>query len=335
MGPVANLNAEVLLDDSLTATEQYRALTSGVAVLDRSDAGRLLLTGDDALDLINRLSTNELATLEADTGAATVLTTNKGRIVDLLYVHRREDRLVVFTSPDNRQRVTEWIDFYTFVEDVEVEDVTSETAMLSLTGLESTKFLDDMTDGQASSLATHGRLSAQISGVAAEVYRSDFLGPPSFDIVVDAEHKDRLLAVLTDNGAIPAGTDMIEAVRVQRGIPAFGKELTEDYNPHEANLVHHVSFSKGCYIGQEVIARLQTYKKVSKYLVGLRWDGEALDTGSFLTHDGKRVGIVTSVVRLPHTGATVGLGYVRKQFVNDGTTVADETGNEITIKVLV
>ena len=335
MGPVANLQTGVVPDDSLTAEDQYRALTSGVALVDSSDAGRLLLTGDDALDLLNRLSTNELATLAVGGGAATVLTTNKGRIVDLLRVHRSEDRLVVFTSPENQRRVAEWIDFYTFVEDVAVEDVTGETAMLSLTGLGSTKFLDELTDGQASSLATYARLSAHISDVAAEVYRSDFLGPPSFDLVVDAEHRGSLFGVLTDVGATPAGADVVEALRVQRGIPAFGKELTEDYNPHEANLVHHVSFSKGCYIGQEVIARLQTYKKVSKYLVGLRWEGEALDTGSFLTHDGKRIGIVTSVAGLSHTAANVGLGYVRKEFVDDGTTVADETGTEISIKVLV
>jgi len=335
MGPVANLDAEVLLEGSLTVEEQHRALTSGVVVLDRSDAGRLALTGDDALDLINRLSTNELATLEVGAGAATVLTTNKGRIVDLLHVHRSEDRLVVFTSPENQQRVAEWIDFYTFVEDVAIEDATGETAMLSLTGLDSTKFLDELTDGQASLLAIYERLSTQISEVAAEVYRSDFLGPPSFDIVFDAELRDNLFGVLTDNGAKPAGADVVEAVRVQRGIPAFGKELTEDYNPHEANLVHHVSFSKGCYIGQEVIARLQTYKKVSKYLVGLRWDGDGPAPGSFLTHDGKRMGIITSVARLPHTGANVGLAYVRKQFVDDGTTVVDETGNEIAIKVLI
>ena len=266
MGPVTNLNPEIFLDGQLTTEDQYHALTSGVAVLDRSDTGRLVPTGDDALDLLNRLSTNELATLEVGAGAATVLTTNKGRIVDLLHVHRREDRLVVFTSPGNQRRVAEWIDFYTFVEDVTVEDVTRETAMLSLTGLGSTKFLDGLTDDHASSLATFGRLSAQISGVAAEVYRSDFLGPPSFDIVIDAEDGDNLFGVLTEVGAIPASADAVEALRVQRGIPTFGKELTEDYNPHEANLVHHVSFSKGCYIGQEVIARLQTYKKVSKYL---------------------------------------------------------------------
>lgn len=335
MGPLANLDTDVVLDGSLTGEEEHRALTSGVAVLDRSDVGRLILTGEDALDLLNRLSTNELATLEVGAGAVTVLTTNKGRIVDLLYVHREESRLVVFTSPGNQQRVVEWIDFYTFVEDVVFEDVTRETAMLSISGLDSTKFLDEMTDRQASSLPTFGRLSSQVSTAPAQVYRSDFLGAPSFDIVIDAKHRNSLLPVLTDRGAIAVSADAVEALRVQRGIPAFGKELTEDYNPHEANLVHHVSFSKGCYIGQEVIARLQTYKKVSKYLVGLRWDEEGPAEGSLLVHDGKRMGIITSVARLPHSGANVGLGYVRKEFVADGTTVADESGNEMRIRVLV
>ena len=167
------------------------------------------------------------------------------------------------------------------------------------------------------------------------MYRSDFLGTSSFDIAVDAEHKERLKTILTDRGAVPVGVDAVEAVRIERGIPAFGKDLTEDYNPHEANLVHHVSFSKGCYIGQEVIARLQTYKKVSKYLVGLRWEGEGPAPGSFLAHDGRRMGIVTSAARLPHTGGNVGLGYVRKAFVEDGKAVVDEAGTEIKIKVLV
>ena len=335
MGPVTNLDIDVVLDRELTTKDEYRALTAGVAVLDRSDVGRLLLAGEDALDLLNRLSTNELATLEVGEGAATVLTTNKGRIVDLLYVHRLQDRLVVFTSPGNQQRVAEWIDFYTFVEDVAVEDVTSNTAMLSITGLGSTAFLDGLTKGQVTSLATFGRLGDQVATVPAEIYRSDFLGVPSFDIVIGDEHGGPLFESLANEGAVPVRWNMVEAVRVQRGIPAFGKELTEDYNPHEANLVHRVSFSKGCYIGQEVITRLQTYEKVSKYLVGLQSDGEMSAPGSFLTHDGRRIGIITSAAHLPHSGAKVGLGYVRKSFVANGETVNDEAGNEMRIKVLV
>ena len=335
MGPVAHVNIDLVENASSTPLDEYTALNAGAGLIDRTDVGRLVIRGEDALDLLDRLSTNELAALEVGSGTATVLTTNKGRIVDLLIVHREEDRLVVFTSQGNQTRVAEWIDFYTFVEDVEVEDRTGETAMLSVSGPGSASLLDELTDGQATLLGVLERMNVDIAGVQSEVYRSDFLGSTSYDIVVEAADKDSLSALLIEKGAVAVGANTIEAVRVERGIPAFGNELTEDYNPHEANLVHHVSFSKGCYIGQEVIARLQTYKKVSKFLVGLRWDGDDPSEGSFLTHDGKRMGIVTSAARVPHTGANVGLGYVRKEFVADGQAVADESGNEVRIKALV
>ncbi len=336
MVPGANIDATAaILDGSMTVDEERRALTSGAVLVERSDVGRLIVTGDDGLDLLNRLSTNELATLEVGEGAATVLTTNKGRIVDLLHVHRRQDRLVVFTSARNEQRVAQWIDFYTFVEDVSVDDVTRATAMLSLCGPGSGSLLDEFTMGKASSLAPLGRLDVDMAGVSADVYRSDFLGTLAFDLVIDAEHMGRVVAILAGVGAVSVDEKAIEAFRVARGIPAFGKELTEDYNPHEANLVHHVSFSKGCYIGQEVIARLQTYKKVSKYLVGLRWEGDGPKPGSFLSYDGKRMGVVTSRAQMPLPGESVGLGYVKKAFAENGKTVVDEAGNEIEIRTLV
>ena len=103
MTSVAHPDTDIAPDVSLTVEDEYRALTSGVAMMDRSDVGRLIVKGEDSLDLLNRLSTNELATLEIGEGVATVLTTNKGRIVDLLHVHRRDDRLDVLTSPGNQR----------------------------------------------------------------------------------------------------------------------------------------------------------------------------------------------------------------------------------------
>lgn len=314
--------------------DEYRALSSGVAVVDRTDVGRLSVTGGDAVDLLDRLSTNALSRLEVGAGAVTVLTTNKGRIVDLLHVHRGEGRLVVFTSPGNGRQVAERIEFYTFVEDVHVEDVTAKSTMLSLAGPGAGVFLDELTNGRASSLALMSRLSAQVSTVSVEVYRSDLLGAPSFEIVGETEQRGPLLAYLRERGAVPVGADAVEAFRIERGIPTFGAELTEDYNPHEANLVHHVSFSKGCYIGQEVIARLQAYRKVQKYLAGLRWSDGDVAPGSFLSDGGKRVGVVTSAARLPDMGANVGLGYVRRKFVEEGRIVSGEGGVEVEIKVL-
>ena len=176
MGPVAHSDIDLVENVSSTPAEEYRALSSGAGLIDRTGVGRLIIRGEDALDLLDRLSTNELATLEVGSGAATVLTTNKGRIIDLLLVHRGEDSLTVFTSPGNQTRVAEWIDFYTFVEDVVVEDRTFETAMLSLSG--SASLLDDLTDGQASLLGVLERLLRTSPGCSPKCAATTFSDRP-------------------------------------------------------------------------------------------------------------------------------------------------------------
>ena len=124
--------AEPQTATAVVGLHEYEALTRGVGIVDRSGVGRLILRGEDAIDLMERLSTNALTELEVGEGAATVLTTNKGRILDLLLVLRRGGDLLVLTGAGNQGRVAEWVDFYTFVEDVSVEDVTGATTMLGV-----------------------------------------------------------------------------------------------------------------------------------------------------------------------------------------------------------
>ena len=115
-------------------------------------------------------------------------------------------------------------------------------------------------------------------------------------------------------GAVPAGLEAYEVLRVKEGAPVYDRELGDDYNPLEAGLWGSISFTKGCYIGQEVIARLDTYQKLQKHLVSLSFSSEAgIDAGVRLSREGREVGQVTSAARVPTTGATIGLGYVRKE----------------------
>ena len=117
---------------------------------------------------------------------------------------------------------------------------------------------------------------------------------------------------LTEAGAVPLGATAMDAARVNFGVPEFGPELGEPYNPLEAGLIGSVDFAKGCYIGQEVIARLDSYKKVQKYLVSLIFDAYAtVSPGDELLQGGKQVGTVTSVAPEPLDGVLKGLGYVK------------------------
>ena len=319
--------------------EEYDALTGGVGLVRRSHVGRLELTGEDALDLLNRLSTNKLEDLTPGAGMGSVLTSAKGRIVDLLLVLMLEDRLLLFVGPDARERVAEWIDFYTFVEDVTLRDVTPDTAMFSLIGPGAAALVEELAGESVATLPPYGVQAANLGGVNVTVVREDFGALPGFDVIAPAAESERLWRYLVErsagDGARPVGSLALETVRVEQGVPAPGLELSEDYNPLEAGLLKHISFNKGCYVGQEVIARLDTYKKVSKYLVGLSWDGQDLPpTGASLGVDGRRSGVVTSAVRSERLGRSIGLGYVRKAHAEPGSTLAlEQDGVEIEVRV--
>ena len=327
------LGAHSVPREYTSVAEEYTALTEGVAVLDRSNVGRLSYTGEDALDLIDRLTTNEINGLEVGTGISTVLTSNKGRIVDVLIVLRLEHRLMVMTSPEHSQSVADHIGFFTFAEDVEVRDITSETAMLSIAGPGAPGLLDGLAGPRASSLGPYESRDAVIAGAEATVIRSDFLRLPAYDLVVPDEDRERLWSALLEGGegaaATPVGLEALESVRVEKGLPAFGKELGEAYNPLEANLISLVSFTKGCYVGQEVVTRLNTYDKVQKRLVRLRWKSD-IDPApnAKLVLDEKQVGIVTSATRSPLDGAAIGLGYVRKAHARTGAVLGIELAGE-------
>ena len=308
--------------------DEYTSASEGVGITDRSHLGRLRVSGADALDLLNRLSTNNLDDLAIGDVQGTVLTTNKGRIIDLLYVLRQDDHLLVLTGPETCQRVAEWIDFYTFIEDVVVEDVTEETAMLSVVGRAATSSLPQLAD-----MPLYGSAQITIDGVDVLALRTDFTGVDGYDLIGPAEQAPALWDALTATGAAPVGSQALELVRISNGIAGNGGELEEDYNPIEAGLMDFISFNKGCYIGQEVVARLNTYDKVQKHLVRLSWDGDdAPELPADLLHDGRKVGTLTTAVKTIDGDKFIGLGFVRKAHVEEGVRLLTEDDVEVVVE---
>ena len=313
--------------DTHTA-EEFRAATERAAVFP-SNAGRLRLTGEDARDLLNRLSTN-LVDPDGEDGevAVTVLTSDRGRIVDLVYVVHCGDHQLMLTSPGQQQNVIDFLDKYTIMEDLEVEDVTADTVMLTVTGPEASAILDSA-DG------------IDAMRVALPDDPDDAERPPTYQLLCsDRDAADRLRDTLESAGAASISADTAEALRIATGQPAYGSEMSDTYNPLEAGLIGAIDFHKGCYIGQEVIARLDTYHKVQKYLVALRFESNGVDATEFAPMlpgarlndaSGDAMGLVTSATVVPTAeGADlVGLGYVRTRAVEIGgrLTVAPDDGD--------
>ena len=289
---------------TLPATPLTRRLESRVAAFDVSDSGRLRVSGDDAIDLLNRLSTNDLDLLEVGRGMGTVLTTNKGRVIDLLRILRREDDLLVLTSPGTQRRVMEWIDFYTFAEDVEVEDMTGETSHWLVVGADAAARAGFDPDGLDEYLDHH-------AGGDSTIIRADMGGVAAYEVVAPAG-AEAPVADTMERGDL-------EILRVEQGAPAYPNEMNEARNPLESNLKPYISFNKGCYIGQEVVARLNTYDKVQRWLCQLVVDDEAtLEAGASVTVDGANVGEITT------SAPGLALAYVRKRAYEDGARVEVE-----------
>ncbi|MBI4200796.1 MAG: aminomethyl transferase family protein [Chloroflexi bacterium] len=300
---------------------EYTAGRQGVALLDRSYLGRFKVTGKDALDLLNRLTSNKVDVLPPGTGAGTILLTNKGRIIDLLHLFSLKDHLLMLTSPQTRQRVAEWIELYTFLEEITVRDETDVTAMVSVLGPQAATLLHDVTGRPVESLGPYGSLPATVGGVEVTLLRSDPLDAPGFDLVMPAEQAQTVWSYLASHPTRPSpmGEVAYDALRVEDGLPRFGWEVSEEVNPWEVDLQRYIHFEKGCYVGQEVILRLNTYQKVQRHLVKLTFSSPQAKRGAALRQGDMEAGKVTSVAKHPVSSELVGLGLVRAAFAAPGT----------------
>ncbi len=291
-------------------------LRSGAVAFDVSDFGRLKVTGEDAIDLLDRLSTNDFKLLEPGGGISTVLTTNKGRIIDLLRILQREDDLLMITSPGTAARVAEWIEFYTFVEDIEVEDVTATTSQWLVAGEGA---MDAVAEAGFDTDGLNESLSNATTGESSTIVRTMLGEFPAYELITPASEGTLSF------GAEYLGRPELAQLRVEQGVPAYPQEMNEDRNPLESLLKPHISFNKGCYIGQEVVARLNTYDRVQRFLCQLIVDDEeTVDTGAAVLVEGDQVGEITT------SAPGLALAYLRKRFYEDGLRVEVSSNEGVT-----
>ena len=215
--------------------------------------GCLKATGEDALDLLNRLSTNRVDHLEPGHWAPTVLTTDRARIVDLLCAVHAGECVYLLTSPGQQQPVMDWLDKYTIMEDLEVTDVSGSTAILALAGEGASIALGlDAEEPDYLPGRQYPAPTVNIGGWEAIAVSRPLGGLPCRLLVLPGEAAPAAAAELSEAGAVAADASEWETLRVHSGAPAYGSEMGEPYNPLEAGLIGVIDFTKGCYIGQEL-----------------------------------------------------------------------------------
>ena len=295
------------------------AAEGSCALIDRSHWGVLSLTGGDRYRFLHNQTTQSFNQRPPGTGADTIFVTATARTLDLVTAYVTEQALLLLTSPGQADPLMAWMDRYLFPADqVRLENLSDEILVFTLVGPTAAGVLAQLgVDPQPAAVYGDHRLVTTAVG-EFRLGEGTGLSLPGYTLLVPAAIAAALWEQLHRAGAVPAGEQVWEQLRVQQGRPVPGKELGPDYNPLEAGLWQTLSFDKGCYIGQETIARLNTYQGVKQQLWGLQLSAPVA-CGSPLTLGGERVGVVTSVVDRPE--GAIGLGYVRTKAGGAGLVV--------------
>lgn len=315
-------------------TEALKSSKEGVAICDRAHWGLLKLSDEDRLQFLHNQTTNDLKSLKSGQGCNTIFVTSTGRLIDLVNVYVTEDAVFLLVSPHRRQQLLDWMDRYLFPMDrVKIEDLSTSYAVFSLFGAESDSLLSSVglneIIGQAEN--THKILSLDDTEVRVAV--GNGLALPGYTFIVPIDKATQVWSKLTTVGAVPMGNRAWDTLRIQQGRPAADTELTEDYNPLEAGLWKAISFTKGCYIGQETIARLNTYKGVKQRLWGIKLEAPA-KPGTVVTLNDEKIGILTSYAETPDS--PIGLAYIRTKAGEAGlkVQVGDTEGEVVSVPFL-
>jgi aminomethyltransferase len=307
-------------------TAAYQAALEGAAVA-AGQAGLIWMRDRDRAVLLNRLSTNNVEALQPGQGQQTVLTTPIGRIIDLLTIHAFEEDLLLVTSPAQQAAVLKHLRKNIFFNDKVKVEPAEELGRLLLYGPAAETLLGTL--GASPAPALYALTPAEIDGVALHVSRVPPIGGAGFALYVPAAQLATVQAILQDAGAADLDAAGLDVLRVESGYPAFGHELSPAYIPLETGLWEAVCFTKGCYVGQEIIARMESRNRIAKHMRGLRLhlasdqatELAALELPAPIQAEGKPAGELTSTTISPRHGP-IGLAYIRSAQAAAGTQLS-------------
>lgn len=302
----------------------YQAAHAAAVLADLGDEGLIELTGADRLRIVHRISTNAVEGLALGEGRATVLTTPIGRIIDRIMLHALdEDRTLVRTGAGRGTLVADYLRRNVFFRDrMQIRGVGDALTLLGLYGPQAGAILSRL--GTPDALPElHAVRPVTWDGLPLFVVGLDPFDMPGFGLVVPRDRAialwQAILAAGAEAGLAPAGRAALDVLRIEAGLPGPAGELNEEFIPLEAGLWADVSFRKGCYTGQEIIARMESRGKLARMLVGVRLSGPA-PVGAVWSEGGRARGMLTSVAQRPD-GVWIGLGFVRPELATVGQTL--------------
>jgi folate-binding protein YgfZ len=307
----------------------YEAARDRAAFVDRSHRGRIIVSGTERASYLQGLLTNDTVALKAGEGCYTAYLTAQGRMIADLYAYELGDIMLLTMIGAVKDDVMGKLDQFIFSEDVQLADATDTFAQIAVVGPGAAAGVASFVGGPSADalrgMPEHANARGTWVGGAVIVVRIADTGEPGFDLYVERAQAGALKAALVAAGVVELGDADAEAVRVESGVPLFGRDMDEETIPLEAGIESRaISFTKGCYVGQEVIIRVlhRGHGRVARKLVGLTLDGEFVpEAGAAIRGGDRDVGNVTSAVLSPALKRPIALAYVHRDFIEPGTTV--------------
>jgi aminomethyltransferase len=303
----------------------YQAAQHHAVIVNHEAKGRILLTGRDRLTLMNRMSTNKLSDLTAGHAMPTILTTPIGRIIDRLMVLHAGEEAFAITSEGRGDRIRAYFQRNIFFNDqVKQANLADEYGLVGVYGPQATALL------QATFPELPPLEGFQFSRQGdAFILRVEPIGGAGYWVLATPELLASYQAAWIEGGASECDPMTYQLLCIEAGYPLPAHELTEDYIPLEAGLWQDVSFSKGCYTGQEIIARMESRGQLAKMLMSLRSE-QALEQGATLLADGTKVGSLSSLLAHPD-GGYIGFGYIKTAYAHIGQILNTNEGQAVVL----
>ncbi len=301
---------------------EFRALLAGCGLFDMNWQAKLVLTGEDRVRWLNGMVTNNVRDLQLGHGVYCFVLTAQGRIVADLVTINRGDFLLVTSDRSQTAAITETFDRFIIMDDVEMADISDKLSAVGLAGPHAAQVL--LAAGIDINVLAPGQLIDIVwRNIGITVARGTHPNMEAYEIWFAAEHAPTVWDALSSAGATPIGSEALEWYRIARGVPRYGLDLSERYLPQETEQKQALNFSKGCYIGQEIVERIRARAILHRTFTGFLLEGEPPQSGTKIVDGDKNIGEVTSSARIPFPSCTrtLALGYLRREFETPGTSV--------------
>ena len=306
---------------------EHETVRERVGVIDRSDRGKIEVTGKDRATFLHGLVSNDVKGLAPGQGNESTLLDVHGKVGAVLVVHCLPDRLVLETDPHLRESLLATIDRYLFSERAELEDVTTASGILTVAGPGARKIVEQAVGAAIPDIARWHHVVVRVEGSEIMVVRTEDTGEDGYDLWAPTAGLAVLWDRLRDAGARPVGRAAWDVLRLEAGGVRHGVDVDASTLLLETSLDQAYSLNKGCYLGQEVVARITYRGHVNRKIVGFRFDDARLpEPGARVMVGDREVGRITSAVVSPALGVGLALGFLRREYWEPGTRVEVQGG---------